>query len=158
MATKKKAKKTTAKKSTAKKKTAAKKPVAKKSTAKTPAAKTPAAKKTTAKRSAAALKADRLRVSLGSEAAYMAKKHGVDVSVVTNAIKKVGNMRVNVEAAIKSFKVRSKAADQALVSSEVHEIGYLANKFKVSPDRVLAVVREHGPGRKKVEAALSKMG
>jgi hypothetical protein len=149
--------KTAAKKPVAK--TAAKKPVAK-TAAKKPVAKTaakkPVAKKTNAKRSAAALKADRLRVSLGAEAVYMAKQHGVDVSVVNNAIKKVGNMRVNVEAALKSFKVRSKAADQALVSSEVHEIGYLANKFKVSPEKVIAVVREHGPGRKKVEAALAK--
>jgi histone H1/5 len=156
------AKKPAAKKPAAKK-PAAKKPAAKKTTAKKPAAKKttakkPAAKKAPAKRSAASIKADRLRVSLGAEAEYLAKKHGVDVKVVNNAIKKVGNMRVKVEAAIKSFKVRSKAADLALVSSEDHEISYLAKKFNLSADEVLAVVREHGPSRKKVEAALSKMG
>jgi Mor family transcriptional regulator len=146
MATKKKAKKT-AKKSTAKK-TTAKKSTAKKTTA----------KKSTAKKSAAALKADRARVSSkGHEVTYLAKKHNVDASVVTNAIKKVGHMRVNVEAAIKSFKVRSAAADKALVSSEPHEIGYLAKKYSLSNDMVLSVVREHGPGRTKVEAALSSL-
>jgi histone H1/5 len=157
------AKKPAAKKSVAKKpaakKSVAKKPAAKKSVAKKPAAKKSAAKKPAAKKSAASLKADRARISTteGHEVAYVAKKHGVDQSVVLNAIKKVGNMRDKVEAAIADFKKRSAAADKSLVSREPHEISYLANQFKVSPDRVLAVLATQGPSRKKVEAALAKL-
>lgn len=117
-----------------------------------------ASKKTGTKKSAAARKADRARVSSqGHEVTYLAKKHGVEEGVVTKAIKKAGHMRVAVEAAIKDFKKRSKAADKALVSSEPHEVGYLAKKFKLAADQVLAVVKSHGPARKKVEAALAKL-
>jgi hypothetical protein len=162
MATKKTAKKPAAKKP------AAKKPAAKKPAAKKPAGKKPAAKKTAAakkltpatakKKSAASLKSDRAHVSSqGHEIAYVAKKHGVSEDVVKNAIAKVGNTRVKVEAAIKSFKVRSKAADKAAVSREPHEIAYLAKKYSLSSDKVLAVVVKHGPSRNKVETALKNL-
>jgi histone H1/5 len=159
------AKKSAAKKPAAKK-SAAKKPAAKKAPAKKPAAKKPAAKKAPAKKpaakkapakkqSAAARQADRARVSnQGHELTYVAKKHGVAESVVLNAIKKVGNMRVDVEAAIADFKKRSKAADKAMISREPHEIAYLAKKFNISTEKALEVVVAHGPSRKKVEAAL----
>jgi histone H1/5 len=153
------AKKTAAKKPAAKKpaakKTAAKKPAAKKTAAKKPAAKKTAVKKASAKQSTAARNADRARVSnQGHELTYVAKKHGVAESVVLNAIKKVGNMRVDVEAAIADFKKRSKAADKAMISREPHEIAYLAKKFNISTEKALEVVAAHGPSRKKVEAAL----
>jgi hypothetical protein len=160
MATKKSATKKAPAKKAPVKKAPAKKAVAKKSTAKKAVAKKSTAKKAVAKKvvkkSAAALKADRARVSSqGHELTYVAKKHGVDEKVVVGIIKKVGQMRVDVEAAIKEYKKRSAAADKSLVSREPHEISYLAKQFNVSNDRVLAAVRDHGPSRKKVEAALS---
>jgi len=119
-----------------------------------------AKKKSTAKKttkSATSRAADRARVSSeGHELAYVAKKHGVEAAVVKGIIKRVGNMRVDVEAAIKDFKKRSSAADKSLVSNQAHEIGYLAKKFNRSSDEVRAAVTKHGPSRKKVEAALSK--
>jgi hypothetical protein len=165
MAAKKTSKKTTAKK-VAPKKTAAKKTAAKKAAPKKTAAKKAAPKKTvkktaakkaapkkTAKKSSVA--ADRARVSAeGHELAYVAKKHKVDESVVKNIIDRIGNMRVDVEKAIADYKKRSRAADRSLVSQEPHEIAMLAKKFKRSQEDVLAIVRSHGPSRKKVEAAL----
>ena len=128
----------------------AKKTLAKKTT-KTVAKKNVKTTKATASRAA-----DRARVSKqGHELAYVAKKFGVDQKVVSNAIAKVGNMRVDVYAALKSYIARSKAADRALVSREPHEIAHLAKKFNMAKSAVLAVVTEHGPSRKKVEAALT---
>lgn len=162
MAMKKSAKKRTAKKATkkaAKKvvKKAAKKAV-KKATKKVAkkvvkkAAKK-AAKKTT--RAAAALKADRARVSKqGPELAYVAKKFGVTTDRVIAAIEKVGNMRVDVYAALESFKARSKAADRAKVSRQPHEVALMAKKFKTTKNAVLAALDKHGSSRKKIEAAL----
>ena len=113
-------------------------------------------KKAKTSKTAAALAADRARVSKqGHELAFVAKKFGVDEKVVSKAIAKVGNMRVDVYAALKSFKARSKAADRALVSKQPHEIALLAKKFSADPATVLAVVTEHGPSRTKVEAALA---
>ena len=166
-AAKKAAKKSSAKKATKKvaKKAAKKgakkgaKKAAKKSVKK--AAKTPAKKaakkasKKTAKRSASALKADRARVSKqGPELAYVAKKFGVTTDRVTAAIEKVGNMRVDVYAALESFKNRSKAADRAKVSRQSHEVALLAKKFSASKATVLAAIDKHGSSRKKIEKAL----
>ncbi|MCC6245505.1 MAG: DUF3606 domain-containing protein, partial [Gemmatimonadaceae bacterium] len=138
MAMKKSAKKRTAKKATKKaaKKSTKKavkkatrkvaKKVVKKATRKTvkKAAKKvvkKAAKKTT--RKASALKADRARVSKqGPELAYVAKRFNVTKERVIAAIEKVGNMRVDVYAALESFNVRSKAADRAKVSRQPHEV------------------------------------
>lgn len=158
MAMKKSAKKRTAKKATkkaAKKvvKKAAKKAVKKatKKVAKKVVKK--AAKKTT--RGAAALKADRARVSKqGPELAYVAKKFGVTTDRVIAAIEKVGNMRVDVYAALESFKARSKAADRAKVSRQPHEVALMAKKFKTTKNAVLAALAKHGSSRKKIEAAL----
>ena len=135
------------KKAAGKKKAAPKKAVAKKAVA-----------KKTAKRGAkkAASAADRARVSKQSyEVAYVAKKFGVDEKVVTRAIAKVGNMREAVYAELKKFKARSAAADKALVSSQRHEVAFLAKKFGVSSSEVAAAVKAHGRSRKKVEAALA---
>lgn len=104
----------------------------------------------------AASAADRARVSKQSyEVAYVAKKFGVDEKVVTRAIAKVGNMREAVYAELKKFKARSAAADKALVSSQRHEVAFLARKFGVSSSDVTAAVKAHGRSRKKVEAALA---
>ena len=131
----------------AKKKPATKKPATKK---------TAVVKKAKTSKAAAARAADRARVSKqGHELAYVAKKFDVDEKVVSKTIASVGNMRVDVYAALKSYKARSKAADRALVSKQSHEIALLAKKFNMAPESVLAVVTEHGPSRKKVEAALA---
>jgi hypothetical protein len=114
------------------------------------------AKKAARTTSAASRAADRARVSTQThEVAYVAKKFGVDAKVVTKAIAKVGNMREDVYAAIRTFKARSRAADKAQVSRQPHEIAHLARKFNLTTDEVLAAVDEHGRSRKKVEAALA---
>lgn len=117
-----------------------------------------AAKKTAKKgttRAAAARKADRARVSKqGSELAYVAKKFGVTKERVVAAITKVGNLRVDVYAALERFKVRSTAADKAKVSRQPHEVALLARKFNTSKEAVLNALATHGSSRKKIEAAL----
>jgi Protein of unknown function (DUF3606) len=106
-------------------------------------------------RATASRAADRARVSKeGPELAYVAKKFGVSKEVVIKAITKVGNMRTAVYAALTTFKARSKAADRAKVSSEPHEVAYLAKKFNTTNEAVLEVLATHGSSRKKVEAAL----
>lgn len=106
-------------------------------------------------RSAAALKADRARVSKqGPELAYVARKFAVTKERVVAAIEKVGNLRVDVYAALESFKTRSKAADRAKVSRQPHEVARLAKKFNTSTQAVLDTLARHGSSRKKVEAAL----
>jgi Protein of unknown function (DUF3606) len=130
-----------------------KKPVAKKTVKKT--VKKAAPKKAAPKK--ASTKADRARVSTEPhEVAYVAKKHNVSNDVVLAAIKRVGHMRVDVEAAIAETKKRSAAMDRALVSHEPHEVAHLAGKFNVSNEAVVAALDEHGPSRKNVEAALSQ--
>jgi hypothetical protein len=115
-----------------------------------------AAKKTVrSTRSKASRAADAARVSKQpAELAYVARKFGVSKDVVIKAIAKVGHMRTAVYAALKSHKTRSKAADRAKVSSQAHEVAYLARKFSVTRATVLAALKAHGSSRKKVEAAL----
>lgn len=106
-------------------------------------------------RGAAGLKADRARVSKqGPELAYVARKFGVTSERVAAAIDKVGNMRVDVYAALESFKARSKAADRAKVSRQPHEVALLAKKFSTSKAAVLKALGKHGSSRKKIEKAL----
>jgi Protein of unknown function (DUF3606) len=147
------------KKAKVSKKPAAKKTVKKTAAPKKVGAKKPAAKKSPAKKAAAkkaSSKADRARVSTEPhEVAYVAKKHNVSNEVVLAAIKRVGHLRVDVEAAIAETKKRSAAMDRALVSHEPHEVAHLADKFNVSNEAVVAAIDEHGSSRKKVEAALT---
>jgi hypothetical protein len=117
------------------------------------AARTAATKGT--KRAAAARNADRARVSKqGPELAYVARKFGVTKERVVAAIAKVGNLRVDVYAALERFTVRSKAADKAKVSRQPHEVALLARKFNTSKAAVLNALATHGSSRKKIEAAL----
>jgi hypothetical protein len=140
------AKKATPKKATPKKKT----PMTKKATRKT----TKTSKKTTARASRAA---DRASVSSEKhELAYISKKHGVEEAVVKRISKDVGNKRVDVEAGLEEFKMRSAAADKSLVSYEAHEVAVLARKFDLPKDVVETASSKNGPSRKKVEASLAK--
>lgn len=58
--------------------------------------------KSKAKKSKRSKAADRARVSgkQGHEVAYLARKHGVSAAVVRETIKKVGNSRKKVDAAL----------------------------------------------------------
>lgn len=144
------AKKATPKKATPKKKTPMKKKMTKKATRKT----TKTSKKTTARASRAA---DRASVSSEKhELAYISKKHGVEEAVVKRISKDVGNKRVDVEAGLEEFKLRSAAADKSLVSYEAHEVAVLARKFDLSKDVVETANSKHGSSRKKIEADLGK--
>ncbi len=128
---------------------------AKKKSVKKKAAPTKTVKKSAAAKKAST-KADRARVSTEAhEVGYLAKKHKVTNAVVLAAIKRVGHMRVDVEAAIAQTKKRSAAMDRALVSKQPHEVAHLAQKFSISSEAALAAIETHGPSRKKIEAALA---
>lgn len=108
-------------------------------------------------RSTASRAADRARVSSQpAELAYVARKFGVSKQAVTAAIAKVGNQRAAIYAALKTQKVRSKAADRARVSSQAHEVAYLAKKVGTTRAAVLTALKTHGTSRRKVEAALRR--
>jgi LAS superfamily LD-carboxypeptidase LdcB len=138
---------------------AAKKATLKKTTPKktTPKKKTPMKKKATTRKKATQRAAGRASVSSEKhELAYISKKHGVEEAVVKRIIKDVGNKRVDVEAGLEEFKMRSAAADKSLVSYEAHEVAVLARKFDLSKDVVETANSKHGASRKKIEADLAK--
>ena len=118
--------------------------------------KTAVRKSATKGRATASRATDRARVSKqGPELAHVARKFSVSKDVVSSTIAKVGNMRVDVYAALTKRANRSKAADRAKVSRQPHEVALLAKKFKTSSKTVLATLATRGSSRKKVEAALA---
>jgi hypothetical protein len=85
------------------------------------------------------------------EVRYWSKKFKVTPAKLKYAVKKVGHSSKKVEAYIKLQKHR--ARDKALIAiSEPYEVRYWSKKFKVTPARLKAVVKEVGHSSKKVGA------
>jgi len=105
-------------------------------------------------------KADRARVSASQahEVDYIARKFRVSAHAVRATIKRVGNSRAKIYAALTKSKKKSGKADRARISaSQTHEVYYVARKFGVSADTVRAVIKRVGNSRTKVYAVLEKM-
>ena len=103
-------------------------------------------------------KADRARVAGGQayEVAYVARKFHVSAATVRNVIKRVGNSRKKIYAALQ--KKKGGKADRARVSGkQSYEVAYVARKFGVSAAAVRKVIKRVGNSRKKVYAALERM-
>jgi hypothetical protein len=92
-----------------------------------------------------------IAVSEPYEVRYWSKKFKVTPAKLKYAVKKVGHSAKKVEAYIKEQKHR--ARDKALIAiSEPYEVRYWSKKFKVTPARLKAVVKEVGHSSKKVGA------
>ncbi len=101
-------------------------------------------------------KADRARVSAseGYEVAYYARKHGITPAAVRKLIKRVGNSRKKLDAALK----RHAKADRARVSAnQPHEVAYFARKHRMTAAAVRKLIKRVGNSRKKLEAAAKRM-
>jgi hypothetical protein len=97
--------------------------------------------------------ADRGLIAIGEpyEVRYWSKKFKVTPAKLKYAVKKVGHSAKKVEAYIKEQKHR--ARDKALIAlSQPYEVRYWSKKFKVTPARLKAVVKEVGHSSKKVGA------
>jgi cellobiose-specific phosphotransferase system component IIA len=102
-------------------------------------------------------KADRARVSANQpyEVAYFARKHGMTKAAVKKLIKRVGNSRKKLEAALK----RHAKADRARVSAnQPYEVAYFARTHRMTAAQVKKLIKRVGNSRKKLEAAAKKMG
>lgn len=92
-----------------------------------------------------------IAVSEAYEVRYWSKKFKVTPAKLKYAVKKVGHSAKKVEAYIKEQK--HKARDKALIAtSEPYEVRYWSKKFKVTPARLKAAVKEVGHSSKKVGA------
>jgi cellobiose-specific phosphotransferase system component IIA len=110
-----------------------------------------------ARRSKRSIKADRARVSANQpyEVAYFARKHGMTKAAVKKLIKRVGNSRKKLEAALK----RHAKADRARVSAnQPYEVAYFARTHRMTAAAVKKLIKRVGNSRKKLEAAAKKMG
>jgi ABC-type molybdenum transport system ATPase subunit/photorepair protein PhrA len=102
-------------------------------------------------------KADRARVSASEpfEVAYFARKHGMTKAAVKKLIKRVGNSRKKLEAALKKHA----KADRARVSAnQPSEVAYFARTHGMTAAAVKKLIKRVGNSRKKLDAAAKKMG
>jgi Protein of unknown function (DUF3606) len=107
-------------------------------------------------------KADRDRVSATEawEVDYLVRKFGLSKEIVVKEIQAHGPMRKAVEAALERHlggddKTNTGKADRDRVAAgEDYEVAYLAKKFNISHDEAIAAIKQHGPMRDAIVAAL----